>query len=88
MQITELLLAELNREAVGIRKTLERVPERKNDWKPHERLCHSVIWRRLSPPFRRGRYGGEHGRVGHQSQSSSRRNGRRDKTCWSSSRPV
>ncbi len=37
MTITELLLAELDREAVGIRKTLERVPEGKNDWKPHER---------------------------------------------------
>jgi hypothetical protein len=37
MKITELLLAELDREAVGIRKTLERVPEGKNDWKPHEK---------------------------------------------------
>jgi uncharacterized damage-inducible protein DinB len=37
MKITELLLAELDREAAGIRKTLERVPEGKNDWKPHER---------------------------------------------------
>jgi uncharacterized damage-inducible protein DinB len=37
MTITELLLAELDREAVGIRKTLERVPEGKNDWKPHEK---------------------------------------------------
>src|SRR5256885_16371428 len=37
MKITELWLAELDREAVGIRKTLERVPEGKNDWKPHER---------------------------------------------------
>ncbi len=35
MKLTELLLAELDREAVGIRKTLERVPEGKNDWKPH-----------------------------------------------------
>src|ERR1700758_1882876 len=35
MKITELLLQELAREAVGIRKTLERVPEGKNDWKPH-----------------------------------------------------
>src|ERR1051326_3931843 len=35
MKITELLLAELDREAVGIRKTLERVPEGKNGWKPH-----------------------------------------------------
>jgi hypothetical protein len=37
VKITELLLAELDREAVGIRKTLERVPEEKNDWKPHEK---------------------------------------------------
>src|ERR1700754_801118 len=35
MKITELLLAELDREAVGIRKALESVPEGKNDWKPH-----------------------------------------------------
>jgi hypothetical protein len=37
MKITELLLAELDREAVGSRKTLERVPEGKNDWKLHEK---------------------------------------------------
>jgi uncharacterized damage-inducible protein DinB len=37
MKITQLLLAELDREAEGIRKTLERVPEGKNDWKPHPR---------------------------------------------------
>jgi uncharacterized damage-inducible protein DinB len=37
MKLTELLLAELDREAVGMRKTLERVPEGKNDWKPHEK---------------------------------------------------
>lgn len=37
MKITELLLEELDREAVGIRKALERVPEGKNDWKPHEK---------------------------------------------------
>ena len=37
MKITELLLAELDREAVGSRKVLERVPEGKNDWKPHPR---------------------------------------------------
>ena len=37
MKITELLLAEFDREAVGIRKTLERVPEGKNGWKPHEK---------------------------------------------------
>jgi uncharacterized damage-inducible protein DinB len=37
MKITELLLAELEREAAGSRKTLERVPEGRNDWKPHEK---------------------------------------------------
>src|SRR5215467_8586116 len=37
MAITELLLAELDRESIGIRKALERVPEGKNDWKPHEK---------------------------------------------------
>jgi uncharacterized damage-inducible protein DinB len=37
LKITELLLAELDREAVGSRKALERVPEGKNDWKPHEK---------------------------------------------------
>lgn len=37
MKITELLIAELEREAVGSRKTLENVPEGKNDWKPHEK---------------------------------------------------
>ena len=35
MKVTELLLAELAREAVGTRKALERVPEGKNDWKPY-----------------------------------------------------
>jgi hypothetical protein len=37
MKITELLLAELDHEAVGSRKALENVPEGKNDWKPHEK---------------------------------------------------
>ena len=35
MKINEPLLDELDREATGIRKTLEQVPEGKNDWKPH-----------------------------------------------------
>jgi uncharacterized damage-inducible protein DinB len=35
--IAELLLAELDREAVGTRRALERVPEGQNDWKPHEK---------------------------------------------------
>ena len=35
--ISKVLMEELDREAAGIRKTLERVPEGKNDWKPHER---------------------------------------------------
>ena len=37
MKIAELLLEELDREAVGSRKALESVPEGKNDWKPHEK---------------------------------------------------
>ncbi len=35
MKLTELLLAELDREAAGTRSALERVPEGHNDWKPH-----------------------------------------------------
>ena len=54
MKITELLLAELDREAVGIRKTLEHVPEGKNDWKPHEKSMPLGAWRRLLPPSPRG----------------------------------
>lgn len=37
MKLTELLLTELDHEAIGIRKTLEQVPEGKNDWRPHEK---------------------------------------------------
>jgi uncharacterized damage-inducible protein DinB len=35
MKMTEMFLAQLEREAPGTRKALERVPEGKNDWKPH-----------------------------------------------------
>ena len=34
-KIKDLLLAELDRDAVGTRKVLKRVPEGKNDWKPY-----------------------------------------------------
>jgi len=37
MKITELFLDELKREAEGSRRAIERVPEGKNDWKPHEK---------------------------------------------------
>jgi uncharacterized damage-inducible protein DinB len=37
MKITDLLLTELEHEAIGSRKALEQVPEGKNDWKPHEK---------------------------------------------------
>ena len=37
MKITELLITELDHEAIGSRKALEHVPEGKNDWKPHEK---------------------------------------------------
>ncbi|SRR6266851_3869965 len=35
MKMTETLLAQFEREAPGTRRALERVPEGKNDWKPH-----------------------------------------------------
>jgi uncharacterized damage-inducible protein DinB len=35
MMLNELLIEEVEREAVATRKSLERVPEGKNDWKPH-----------------------------------------------------
>ena len=35
MKLTELFLAELEREAVSTRAALRRVPEGHNDWKPH-----------------------------------------------------
>lgn len=37
MKLTELLLAELDREVDRSRRALEQVPEGKYDWKPHER---------------------------------------------------
>jgi uncharacterized damage-inducible protein DinB len=37
MKMTELFLAELDREAAGTRNALQRVPEGHYDWKPHER---------------------------------------------------
>ncbi len=37
MKLTEQFLAEVEREAAPTRKTLERVPEGRNDWKPHEK---------------------------------------------------
>ena len=37
MKLTDMFLAELEREAAGTRRALERVPEGRNDWKPHPR---------------------------------------------------
>ena len=37
MKLTELFLDQLQREADGTRRALERVPEGRNDWKPHEK---------------------------------------------------
>jgi uncharacterized damage-inducible protein DinB len=37
MRITELFLAELEREADRCRKALAQVPEGRRDWKPHDR---------------------------------------------------
>jgi hypothetical protein len=37
MKMTELFLAELDREVERSRRALEQVPEGKHDWKPHEK---------------------------------------------------
>lgn len=37
MNMTELFLAELERETAATRRTLERVPDGRGDWKPHEK---------------------------------------------------
>ena len=37
MELTELFLAELDREVARSRRALEQVPEGKPDWKPHEK---------------------------------------------------
>jgi uncharacterized damage-inducible protein DinB len=37
MELKELFLAQLEREAEMTRKAIERVPEGRNDWKPHEK---------------------------------------------------
>ena len=37
MKMTDLFLGELDREATSTRSVLERVPEGRNDWKPHDK---------------------------------------------------
>jgi uncharacterized damage-inducible protein DinB len=37
MELREFYLGQLNREAEVTRKAIERVPEGRNDWKPHEK---------------------------------------------------
>jgi hypothetical protein len=37
MPLCDLLLTEFEQEMAGTRKTLERVPENKFSWKPHEK---------------------------------------------------
>ena len=44
MAISESLLPEFDQEMAGVRRTLERVPEDKFDWKPHPKsLSMSVL---------------------------------------------
>jgi uncharacterized damage-inducible protein DinB len=45
MKLTDLFLDELEREAASTRRVLERVPEGRYDWKPHEK---SMTMGRLS----------------------------------------
>jgi uncharacterized damage-inducible protein DinB len=37
MELKEFFLAQLDREAASSRKAIERTPEGRNDWKPHEK---------------------------------------------------
>jgi uncharacterized damage-inducible protein DinB len=37
MELKELFLAQLDREAASSRKAIERTPEGRNDWQPHEK---------------------------------------------------
>src|SRR5437773_1104463 len=37
MKLTDLFLAQLEGEAARTRRTLERIPEGRDDWKPHEK---------------------------------------------------
>ncbi len=37
MELKQMFLGQLEREAAAARKTIERVPEGHNDWKPHEK---------------------------------------------------
>jgi uncharacterized damage-inducible protein DinB len=37
MDLKDFFLAQLEREASATRKTIERMPEGRNDWKPHEK---------------------------------------------------
>ncbi|MBV9613022.1 MAG: damage-inducible protein DinB [Acidobacteriaceae bacterium] len=37
LKLTDLFLADLEREAKGTRRVLERVPDGRADWKPHEK---------------------------------------------------
>lgn len=37
MELREIFLAQLDREAASSQKAVERVPEGRNDWKPHEK---------------------------------------------------
>ena len=37
MELTEYLVAQLDREAARSRRALEQVPEGKHNWKPHDK---------------------------------------------------
>jgi hypothetical protein len=37
MELRKIFLAQLDREAAASRKAVERVPEGRNDWKPHDK---------------------------------------------------
>ena len=54
MKLTEMFLLQLDREADKTRRALERVPEGRNDWKPHEKSMPLGSLASLCQPCRPG----------------------------------
>ena len=56
MGLSDALLPEFDQEMANTRKTLERVPDEKFDWKPHEKSFPlGGLSRRISPIYQAGR---------------------------------
>jgi hypothetical protein len=89
MKITEFFLGELEREGASTRKVLERVPEGKNAWKPHERSMNLGYLAALvaqMPAWVELMINSDEFDLMHPTQASSvQRNSRRRRICWRNS---